>query len=89
MTTKKQDVTLVCAGVGACAVCCAGPILAFLAAIGLGTVVGAVLYGTITVVIGTAVAVIVVMRRRRRAQAHATIPPASAPVELTAAPARR
>jgi mercuric ion transport protein len=66
MSTKKQDLTLVGAGVAACAVCCAGPILGFLAAVGLGTAVGAVLYGTIAVVIGAAVAVVAVMRRRRR-----------------------
>jgi hypothetical protein len=89
MTTKKQDVTLVGAGVAACVVCCAGPIVAFLAAIGLGTAAGAVLYGTIAVVMGAAVAVVVVIRRRRRAKACATIPPASAPVELTATRARQ
>ena len=66
MSTKKQDLTLVGAGVAACAVCCAGPILGFLAAIGLGTAVGAVLYGTIAVVIGAAVAVVAVLRRRGR-----------------------
>jgi hypothetical protein len=89
MTTKKQDVTLVGAGVAACAVCCAGPIFGFLAAIGLGTAVGAVMYGTIAGLIGAAVAVVVVMRRRRRAEACATIPPASARVELTATRTRQ
>ena len=88
MTTNKQDVTLVGAGIAACAVCCAGPIVAFLAAIGLGTLVGAMLYGTIAVVIGAAVAVVVVRRRRRRTKACATIPPAWEPVELTATPTR-
>lgn len=90
MTTKKQDVALVGAGVAACAVCCAGPIVGFLAAIGLGTAAGAMLYGTIAVVIGAAVAVVVV-RRRRRAKVCATIPStsASAPVELTATRTRQ
>ena len=84
MTTKKQDMALVGAGVAACAVCCAGPILAFLAAIGLGTAVGAALYGTIAVLVGAVVAAVVMVRRRRRATECAAIPPASAPIELTA-----
>ena len=84
MSTKKQDVTIVGAGVAACAVCCAGPILGFLAAIGLGTAVGAVLWGAIAVVIGAAVAMFVVMRRRQRAQACATASPTEAAVHMTA-----
>jgi hypothetical protein len=70
-------------------VCCAGPIIAFLAAIGLGTAVGAALYGTIAVVVGAVIGVVVVMRRRRRTKACATIPPTSAPVELTATRTRQ
>ena len=89
MSTKKQDVTIVGAGVAACAVCCAGPILGFLAAIGLGTAIGAVLWGAIAVVIGAAVAAFVVMRRRRRAQACATASATGAAVQLTATRTRQ
>ena len=89
MSTKKQDVTMVGAGVAACAVCCAGPILGFLAAIGLGTAVGAVLWGAIAVVIGAAVAMWVVMRRRRRAQACAPASPTEAAVQMTATRTRQ
>ncbi len=62
-------------GVGAiaCAACCAGPILGFLAAIGLGTAAGLALFGTAAIVFG-AVAIVVVLRRtRRRAATCATV----------------
>ena len=67
MSSKKQDVALIGAGAAACAVCCAGPILGFLAAIGLGTAIGVALFGSIAIVAGLAAAT-VVLRRRRRSQ---------------------
>lgn len=72
------------AGVAACAVCCAGPIVRVLAAIGLGTAAGLALFGAIAFLVGAAAFAFVLVRRRRRA---ATCLPsdASAPVavELT------
>ncbi|HVE17841.1 MAG TPA: hypothetical protein VNB52_02095, partial [Ilumatobacteraceae bacterium] len=65
MSSKKQDLVLVGAGVAACAVCCAAPILGFFAAIGLGTVLGVAAFGVTGLCIA-AVGVIVLMRRRRR-----------------------
>ena len=65
MSSKRQDLVLVGAGAAACAVCCAGPILGFLAVIGLGTVLGVALFGTIGLVIA-AIGIIVMVRRRRR-----------------------
>ena len=65
MSTKKQDVALIGAGAAACAVCCAGPILGFLAAIGLGTAIGVALFGSIALVAGIAAAAVVLRRRRR------------------------
>jgi hypothetical protein len=67
MTARKQDIALVGAGAAACAVCCAGPILGFLAAVGLGlgTVAGIVVFGVGGVAIG-AIGFLVVARRRRR-----------------------
>ena len=64
MSTKKQDAALIGAGAAACAVCCAGPILGVLAAIGLGTAVGIITFGAIAL-IGGALATIIVVRRRR------------------------
>jgi hypothetical protein len=64
MSSNKESAALIGVGTVACAVCCAGPILGFLAAIGLGTVIGVATFGSIALVLG-AVANLVVMRRRR------------------------
>lgn len=66
MTTKKQDVALIGAGAAACAVCCAGPILGFLAAIGLGTAAGVALFGAAGLAIAVIGVLFVLARRRRR-----------------------
>jgi len=59
-------------GAAACAACCAGPILGFLGAVGLGTISGVLLFG----VAGTLVAAVgiaaLTLRRRRRGTACAT-----------------
>ena len=57
MSAAKENATVVGVGVAACAVCCAGPILGVLAAIGLGTAAGLALFGGIALLIG-AVAVL-------------------------------
>jgi hypothetical protein len=44
MSRKKENTAIVGVGVVACAVCCAGPILGVLAAIGLGTAAGFALF---------------------------------------------
>lgn len=67
MSAKKENAAILGAGVAACAVCCAGPILGVLAAIGLGTAAGAALFGASAMLIGAlAVAVVMIRRRRRR-----------------------
>ena len=73
MSIKKETVTIVGVGAAACVACCAGPIIGFLAAIGIGTAAGFALFGTISLVIG-AVAVAFVVRRRRRAATCSTTP---------------
>ena len=81
---KKENAAIVGVGVAACAVCCAGPILGVLAAIGLGTAAGFALFGTVAIVIGAVLMALVVVRRRRRAAACVvTETPQSVPVELT------
>lgn len=67
MSAKRENAAIVGVGVAACAVCCAGPILGVLAAIGLGTAAGFALFGGIAVLVGAAIAGFVVVRRRRRA----------------------
>ena len=87
MSGKEDTAAVVGLGAAACAVCCAGPILTFLAAIGLGTAAGVALLGVAALVIGAAAAATVLVRRLRRAAACAQIIPTSKPVELL--PTRR
>jgi hypothetical protein len=63
---KKDGAAIIGVGAAACVVCCAGPIIGFLAAIGLGTAAGFAVFGSIALIIGAAVVAVVVGRRRRR-----------------------
>lgn len=65
MNDKKSNATLITIGVAACAVCCAGPILGVLTAIGIGTAAGYALFGAAAIAIGAAAALFVVLRHRR------------------------
>ena len=65
MSGEKPNKAVVGIGVAACAVCCVGPILGVLAAIGVSTGVGYAFFGVGAVIVGAAVAVLVVLRRRR------------------------
>lgn len=69
MSSKQSNAPLIGVGVAACAVCCVGPILGVLAAIGISTGVGYALFGFGAFAIGAAVAAFVVIRRRRRSEA--------------------
>ena len=71
MSVKKENATILGVGAVACAACCAGPILGFLAAIGLGTAAGFALFGTAAIAMGALAIVVVVRRRRRRANSCA------------------
>ena len=84
MSARKENASIIGVGVAACAVCCAGPILGVLAAIGIGTVAGFALFGTFAIVVGVATMAMVVIRRRRRAQAcSSSDSPGPVSVELT------
>ena len=74
MRISKENATIVGVGAAACVACCAGPIIGFLAAIGIGTAVGFALFGTISLVVGALALIVVVRRRRRRAAACGTSP---------------
>ncbi len=63
--------------VAACAVCCAGPLLALLGGIGLASVVGAIWISAL-LVLAVAVVIVVIRRRRRDAACSAD----TGPVEL-------
>lgn len=69
MSTKKENAAIVGVGAAACAACCAGPILGFFAAIGLGSAAGFAMFGAVALVIGAFVIFVVLRRRRRRATA--------------------
>ena len=81
MTNKNQDVALIGAGAAACAVCCAGPILGFLAAIGLGTAAGVAMFGAAG--LGIAAIGIAVLLRRRRRRSPACEPVGDQPVTVS------
>lgn len=74
MSIKKENATIVGVGAAACVACCAGPIIGFLAAIGIGTAAGFALFGTISLVIGALAVTFAVRRRRRRAATCSTTP---------------
>lgn len=66
MSAKKEGVGIVGVGVAACAACCAGPILGFLATFGLGTATGFALFGTIGLLLAVIVGAALYLRRRRK-----------------------
>ena len=83
MSGKKDNAAMVGVGVAACAVCCAGPILGVLAAIGLGTAAGFAVFGLVGIVVGAAIAAFVAVRRRRRASSCAPVSAEPTPVHLS------
>ena len=66
--------------------CCAGPILAVLAAIGLGTEVGLALFGVAAILLGAVAVTFVAVQRRHRSRTF--VVPISTPVEFTRTPGR-
>ena len=66
MSARRDGAAIVGMGAAACAVCCAGPILGFLAAIGLGTAAGFALFGVAGLLIALAIELVLYIRRRRR-----------------------
>lgn len=80
MSTKKENVAVAGVGAAACIACCAGPILGFAAAVGLGTVGAIFAFGAIGMLVAV-VATAIIIRRRRRAVPCSTS--ATTQVELT------
>lgn len=81
MSARKKNGTIVGIGAAACAACCAGPILAVLAAIGLTTAAGVFRIGALALALG-AVAIAVVVVRRQRASRCRMPEPETVPVEI-------
>jgi hypothetical protein len=63
---KKDSAAILGVGAAACAVCCAGPILGFLAATGIGAAAGLALFGLIGLAIAAGIGVVVSRRRQPR-----------------------
>jgi glycerol-3-phosphate acyltransferase PlsY len=64
-TPKRDGTAAVGVGVAACVACCAGPILGFLGAIGLGTLAGVFLFGVAGLAVAAIGIVVLVLRRQR------------------------
>ncbi len=85
MSAKNDGAKVTGVAVVACAACCAGPIIAFLGAIGLGTVLGVFLLGAVGLVVA-GLGALWWLRRPKRQQKCAASPAPAMPV--TMAPAR-
>lgn len=70
--SPKAGLRVLGIGAAACAACCAGPILGFLAATGIASVLSAVVLGVVGLVAVLAIAAVLLVRRRR--QAHECTP---------------
>jgi hypothetical protein len=66
--TKRSNIGLTAAAAVACAVCCAGPIIGVLAAIGLTTGLAAIAIPALAVVAVAAIGAALLLRRRARAR---------------------
>jgi hypothetical protein len=86
VSVKRDGAKAVGVGAALCVACCAGPIVGWLAAIGLFTVAGAAWFGAAAVVLG-ALAAAWVLRRRSRQAAACGAEAAAVPVELSSGPA--
>jgi len=74
VSSKRDSAAIVGVGVAACAVCCAGPIVGFLAAIGLGTAIGFALFGLAGLIVALSTGLALYLRRRRRRATGAPVP---------------
>jgi hypothetical protein len=65
-STTNTGLGVLGAGAVACAACCAGPLLGFLAATGVASALGAVVFGAVGLLVVLAVAAVLYQRRRRK-----------------------
>lgn len=66
--TPKAGLGVLGVGAAACVACCAGPILGFLAAAGVASVLGAAAFGVAGLLVVLAIAAVLWPRRRHRAR---------------------
>ena len=75
----RQGFGVLGVGAAACAACCAPPVIAFLAAAGVGTLIGVAMFGALGLTV-LAVAVVAYLRRQRAP--HHAEPAGPVPVSL-------
>ena len=80
--TRDRATTVAGVGAAACAACCAGPILGFLAALGLGSVLSVFVFGAIGLV-ATAIVGALWSRRRARRRCAPAVAIVAAPTVRT------
>ena len=88
MTTRGERVAIG-AGAAACVACCIGPITGFLAAIGLGTLTGAALFGALGALVVAVVGLTWLVVRRRADRRRAPQAAASTVTRVELSPTRR
>ena len=76
MSGRKHGDAVVGVGAAACAVCCAGPILGVLAAIGIGTAFGFALFGFVGIAIAAGIGLVLYRVRQSRVTACTPSPEA-------------
>jgi hypothetical protein len=81
MTVGKDGAKMVGLAAAACVACCAGPIIGFLGAVGLGTVLGAFAFGIAGLAVG---GVGGLWWLRRRGRQHKCVPAATRSVPVAA-----
>lgn len=82
MSATWKDRLLLGAGAGACAVCCAGPVLAFLGIAGAAGTVGTFVFAGAAFAVVVGVAVLIAMVQRRRVEHRAVCDPRTGPVDV-------
>lgn len=83
MSKQRENAAVVGLGVAACTACCAGPILGFIATLGLGTAAGVALFGSAGLLLGALGLMVLVRYRRRQAAARASACEALSPVSTS------
>jgi hypothetical protein len=63
-SSTREGLGLLGLGAAACAACCAAPILGFLAAVGIGTILGLAAFGSVGLFVAVPIAAAVIRRRR-------------------------
>lgn len=81
-STPKAGLGVLGVGAAVCAACCAAPILGFLAATGIASLLGAVVFGALGLIAVLSIAAVLLVRRRSRTR-RCDPTPGAVPVDVT------